>query len=99
METTAPEPDELPVSRRRLIRELVIGGSAILVGLLVAPLLIYMMGHASLGAYAHGGAARLFADYFTGLGHGAPVFWAVALGPYVMFLLVRLIYSAARRRT
>jgi hypothetical protein len=98
LETTAPEPDDLPVSRPRVIRELVIGGSAILVGLLVAPLLIFMMGHASLGPYAHGGAARLLADYFTGLGRAAPVFWALALGPYVMTLLVRLIYFVARRR-
>jgi hypothetical protein len=101
LETTAPAPephDDLPVSRPRVIRELVIGGSAILVGLLVAPLLTFMMGHMSLGPYAHGGAARLLADYFTGLGRAAPVFWAVALGPYVMTLLVRLIYFVARSR-
>ena len=99
METTAPEPDDLPVRGPRVIRELVIGGSAILVGLVVAPLLIFMMGRSFLGAYAHGGAATLFADYFTGLGHAAPVYWAVALGPYVMTLLVRLLYFLARHRT
>jgi hypothetical protein len=98
LETTATEPDDLPVSRPRLIRELVIGGSALLVGLVLAPLLIFAMGHATLGPYAHGGAARLLADYFASLSHGAPVFWAVALGPYVMTLLVRLIYFMARRR-
>lgn len=98
METAASEPDDLPISRARIIRELVIGASAILVGLLGAPLLIFMMGHATLGAYAHGGAARLLADYFAGLGRGAPVFWALALGPYLMTLLVRLLYSVARGR-
>jgi hypothetical protein len=40
----------------------------------------------------------LLADYFAGLGHGAPVFWVVALGPYVMTLLVRLVYFLVRRR-
>ena len=98
METTASEEDDLRVSRPRVIRELLIGGSAILVGLIVAPLVIYMMGRAALGPYAHGGAGRLLADYFAGLGHGAPVFWVVALGPYVMTLLVRLVYFLVRRR-
>jgi hypothetical protein len=98
LESTASEEDDLRVSRPRVIRELLIGGSAILVGLIVAPLVIYMMGRAALGPYAHGGAGRLLADYFAGLGHGAPVFWMVALGPYVMTLLVRLVYFLVRRR-
>src|ERR1700694_3632723 len=97
VETTASEEDDLPVNRPRVIRELVIGGSAILVGLLVAPLLIFLVGHSTLGPYAHGGLGRLLADYFAGLGRGAPVFWAIALGPYVMTLLVRLVYFLVRR--
>ena len=98
METTASEEDDPRVRRARVIRELLILGSAILVGLIVAPLLIYMMGRSALGPYAHGGAGRLLADYMVGLGHGAPVFWVVALGPYVMTLLVRLAYFLVRRR-
>jgi len=98
LENTASEEDDLPVSRPRLIRELVIGGSAILVGLLIAPLLIFLMGRSTLGPYAHGGAGRFLADYFAGLARGAPVFWAVALGPYVMTVVVRLVYHLVRRR-
>jgi len=99
LESTASQPDEedLPVGWSRLVRELVIGGSALLVGLIVAPLLIFLMGRSTLGPYAHGGPGRLLADYFTGLAHGAPVFWAIALGPYVMTLLVRLVYFLSRR--
>jgi hypothetical protein len=97
VESIAPEEDDLPLIRPRLIREVLIGGSAILVGLLIAPLLIFLMGHATLGPYAHGGLGRLLADYFAGLGRGAPVFWAIALGPYVMTLLVRLVYFLVRR--
>jgi hypothetical protein len=100
LETAAPQPDDdLPVSRSRALRELVIGGSAIVVGLLIAPLAIFMVGHQTLGPYPHGGAGRLLADYYAGLGRGAPVFWAIALGPYVMTLLVRLLYHLARRRS
>jgi hypothetical protein len=98
LETTASEDDDLPVRRRRVSRELLIGGSAMLVGLVVAPLLIFTVGHSTLGPYGHGGAGKLLADYFAGLGHGAPVFWAIALGPYVMTLLVRLVYDLLIRR-
>lgn len=98
MQTTASAEGDLPVRRPRLLRELIIGGSALLVGLLIAPLLIFMMGHATLGPYAHGGAGRFLADYFAGVAHGAPVFWAVALGPYVMTLVVRLVHFLLRRR-
>jgi hypothetical protein len=98
LESTASEEDEPRVSRPGVIRELLIGGSAILVGLIVAPLLIYTMGRSALGPYTHGGAGRLLADYIVGLVHGAPVFWVVALGPYVMTLLVRLVYFLVRRR-
>jgi hypothetical protein len=95
---TATEDDDLPVNRPRLIRELLVGGSALLVGLLVAPLLIYLLGHSSLGPYAHGGLGRLLADYFAGLARGAPVFWAIAVGPYVMTVVVRVVYGVIRRR-
>ena len=32
----------------------------------------------------------------SGLAHGSPIFWAVALGPYVMTLLARFLYSQVR---
>ena len=38
----------------------------------------------SSARYSHGGAGQLLADFMNGLRHGSPVFWAVALGPYVM---------------
>jgi hypothetical protein len=81
------------------MRELVIAAAALLAGLLPAPLLISLVGHSVLGPYARGGAGRLLADYFAGLAHGDLAFWAVALGPYVMTLLVRLLYVLARRRS
>jgi hypothetical protein len=53
----------------------------------------------SLGSYAHGGAFRLLADYLKGLSQGSPIFWAVALGPYVMVLLLRFLVSQLRPRS
>ncbi len=51
-----------------------------------------------LGPYNRGGAGKLLADFMNGLAHGSPIFWAVALGPYVMTLLVRLLYAQLRGR-
>ena len=99
METTAEEDERLPDHLRRAIRELIIAAAALLAGFLAVPLLIYLIGHSVLGPYAHGGAGRLLGDYFAALAHGDLVFWSVALGPYVMTLLVRLLYFLGRRRS
>ena len=102
MESTAPESavpdDEVPESRRHLVRELVIFAVAALAGFLIVPLLIWTVGHSALGPYNHGGAGRLLADFMSGLAHGSPIYWAVALGPYALTLLVRFLYSQARGR-
>jgi hypothetical protein len=87
-----------PEARVRLVRESVILGIALLLGFLVAPLLIWLVGHYILGPYNPGGPARLMADYVAGLVHGSPIFWAVALGPYLLALVVRSLYFLARGR-
>ena len=33
------------------------------------------------------------ADFFGGLAHGSVIFWCVAAGPYVLVMLVRLLYA------
>jgi hypothetical protein len=100
LESTAPDaalPDEeLPASRRHLVRELVIFAVAAIVGFLIVPFLIWTVGHSALGPYNHGGAGRLLADFMAGLAHGSPIYWAVGLGPYALTLLVRFLYSQVR---
>lgn len=101
MESTAPEPDlpeqvDAPASARPVRRELLIALIGAIAGFIVAPLAIYAVGHAFLGPYNRGGAAKLLSDFMSGLAHGSPIFWAVALGPYVMTLLVRLLYAQLR---
>jgi hypothetical protein len=85
----------------RARRELIIFGVALLCGLLPVPLLIWVAGNRVLGPYTHGqnthaGPWALLADFFTGLLHGSVVFWAVALGPAVLLLLLRLLVRALR---
>src|ERR1700730_19384520 len=82
-------------------RELVIFGLALLCGLIVMPFLIWSAGSRVLGPYTHGqnthaGPFALVADFFSGLAHGSAVFWAVALGPALLLLLIRLFVALVR---
>ena len=97
MESTAPDPD-LTVNRVSVPREFMFLAASLPVGLLLVPLLIWVAGHYTLGSYAHGGAWMLFTDYVKGLATGSPIFWAVALGPYLIVLLLRLLRSQLRPR-
>jgi hypothetical protein len=87
----------------RTRREAALLGGALALGLLVIPLLIWIVGHRILGPYTHGddprglGPQRLYGDYFSGLAHGWLGYWAVALGPAVLLLLARLWLGLLRR--
>src|SRR5579862_4185396 len=81
-------------------RELLIFGIAAACGLILMPFLIWLVGNRILGPYTHTqdpsagtGPMRLLADFFAGLAHGSVVFWCVALGPYVLLSLIRLLYG------
>ena len=68
-------------------------------GSLLMPILIWVAGNRVLGPYTHGqdlhaGPFALLQDFFIGLVHGSAVFWAVALGPAVFVLLLRLCVRA-----
>jgi hypothetical protein len=83
------------------LRLLIIYGAALLFGVLVVPLLLWVAGNRILGPYTHGqdlhaGPLALLGDFLVGLGHGSAVFWAVALGPAVFLLLLRLLWRGLR---
>jgi hypothetical protein len=85
----------------RVRRELIIYAVALLCGLLLMPLLIWVGGNRVLGPYTHGqnghpGPLALLEDFFVGLLHGSSVFWAVALGPALLLVLVRLFIRLLR---
>lgn len=73
----------------RLKFEAVTLGLAVLVGLLVMPVLIYLAGSIALREYAHGGVFALYLDYFKGLVRLQPSFWVVLVGPYAFLMLFR----------
>jgi hypothetical protein len=99
-----------PLARARLFgtqtrarRELSLLGGALALGLLVMPLLIWIVGQRTLGPYTHGddprrlGALGLYGDYFSGLAHGWLGYWTVALGPAALLLAARLWLALLRR--
>jgi hypothetical protein len=113
MPTTSPADAPLP-PRARLtqlrerygglplsLRVLILYGAAVLFGVLIVPLLLWVAGNRILGPYTqgqnlHAGPLALLQDFLVGLGHGSAVFWAVALGPAVFLLLLRLLWKAVR---
>jgi hypothetical protein len=103
----APQgPDSTPETRNPLTilrRELLIFGIALVCGLIVIPLLIWVAGNRILGPYIHTqdptagtGPMRLLADFFGGLTHGSIIFWCVAVGPYILVTLMRALYTCLR---
>lgn len=87
----------------RTRREAAFFGGALALGLLLIPLLIWIVGHRVLGPYTRGddprgrGPLALYGDYFSGLAHGWLGYWTVALGPAVLLLAARLWLSLLRR--
>src|SRR6266702_2909290 len=81
-------------ARSRTSRELILFGSALLIGLIGVPLAIWFVGNRILGPYTHGtnthaGPMALLGDFFVGLGHGELSCWVVTLGPALIILFVR----------
>ena len=83
---------EGPLPSRTLLRELLLAALCLILGLVVMPCLIFAAGRASLGAYEHGGVFALWRDFLIGLWHGSEAFWFVALAPYLLVCVLRLLY-------
>lgn len=77
------------------MRELAVLAIAALIGLILVPLAIWLVGGRVLGPYSHGsnpnaGPLALLGDFYRGLGSGWLSFWIVALGPLILIELARL---------
>jgi len=70
--------------------EAVTFGIAVLVGVLVMPVLIYLAGRIALKSYANGGLFSLYYDWFAGLFGGHSSFWIVVVGPFAFLTLFRI---------
>jgi hypothetical protein len=65
-------------------------------GLLLLPVLIFLAGMRVFGPYAGGEAGDLVNGFLRGLGQGEPACWLVAVGPYLVLLLLRLMVRGFR---
>ena len=72
-------------------RELAIALAGLLLGALLMPLLVWVAGTVTLGAYANGGLWALFTDFFRGRAEGSLAAWIVLACPYALISLVRLL--------
>ncbi|MBV6423529.1 MAG: hypothetical protein NAOJABEB_01325 [Steroidobacteraceae bacterium] len=90
-----------PLARFRahspLVREAVLVAVALLAGITLLPLAVYLTGRDVLGAYTNGGFLRFWGDFFVGLAHGGRAWWVLALGPYALIMLARGARAAWRQ--
>ena len=74
---------------RGLWRELLLIAACLGFGVIVVPCLIFAVGRAALGPYAHGSVFALWRDFMIGLVSGSQAVWVIALGPYLLLWLLR----------
>jgi len=92
VDTALPPAAPGSVHSRLLLREMVLAGICLILGLVVMPCLIFAAGRASLGPYEHGGVFALWLDFLIGLAHGSEAFWFVALSPFLLLCVLRLLH-------
>jgi hypothetical protein len=71
------------------LAELLTLAVSLVIGVVVMPCVIFLVGHLTLGEYAHGGVFAFWRDFVSGLAHGSEAFWFVALAPYLLLWLAR----------
>jgi hypothetical protein len=74
---------------RGVWRELLMIAACIGIGVIVMPCLIFAVGRAALGPYAHGSIFALWHDFMIGLVSGSQAVWFIVLGPYLLVWLLR----------
>lgn len=91
---TSPDRPRTSTALARELRYfLLVGG----VGLVALPFLVYLAGAATLGPYA-GGLGAFLATLYGDLVRFAPAAWALLLGPYLLFQVLRWLTRPWRHR-
>jgi hypothetical protein len=60
-------------------------------GAALMPALIFAAGAATLGKYDGASAGRIYGAVFQGLGQSSAAAWCVLLGPFLLYLLFRIL--------
>ena len=82
--------------KKTATRELALFLTLLFVGLVVLPLLIYMVGNALFGDYGGSGFAGFYNTLHGKLRDGEPVVWVLMLSPYLAWQMLRLTVAGFR---
>ncbi len=84
---------------RNLKFELIFAAACVALSLIALPAAIYWFGVLVLEPYAGGShVGAFYGDFYRSLGAGSPAAWLLALGPYVLLILVRLVFHRRAAR-
>lgn len=76
--------------KAKFLKELATVAILFLVGLVVLPIAIYLVGNALFGGYDDGGFATFYGALHADLRDGAFPVWFLVLSPYLVWQLLRL---------
>jgi hypothetical protein len=79
-----------------LRRELIMLVAALAFGVLAVPPLLWLAGPRALGPYPGGGIGSMITNFFGGLASGSFGFWTVAVAPYILLIVVRVLFAIVR---
>lgn len=91
------DPGTDPSLKSRILKEAALFGALLLVGLVVLPLLIYLVGEAVFGAYEGAGFATFYGRLHGEFRVGEPAVVFLLLAPYLLWQLLRLTGRVFRR--
>ena len=81
-----------PILRREVVVFLVMG----LIGVLLLPLMIYLVGAEIFGAYSGNGFGDFYRDIHSNIRQGQPVVIFLVISPYLVWQLLRLSFYIFR---
>jgi len=89
-----------PLSTRNIVsREAILFGTLVLVGLLLLPIAIYLVGRMIFGEYGGEGLTGFIEELYRGVLAGEGVVWFLILSPYLGCQVLRLTAWLFRRTT
>jgi hypothetical protein len=82
--------------QQTITRELILAAVFLLFGLLLLPLLVYVVGGLVFGPYAGDGVGQFYGGLFAGLGDGDWAAWLLVVAPFLGISFLRILTRAWR---